>query len=88
MLSKLEGWLRWRDSKEVLSDEFLGSVRVKVQKFKAFLKEMFEFPCETGLQNLKFYLLEHISESSDLSGSLELLHVSDFGRVIVHSRRA
>lgn len=62
------------DSKEILSDEFFGSVRVEAQKFKALVKEMFGVHCETGLYTLRFHAVKHFMEDLDRFGSLELLN--------------
>lgn len=42
MFHKNERWLRWKDIKEIGSDELLGSVRVEVQILKGLMNEMFD----------------------------------------------
>lgn len=42
MFAELKRWLRRNIIKEIRSDEVLRSVRLEVQKFKSFVKELFD----------------------------------------------
>lgn len=58
MLSKLERWLRWKHSKDIVSDELFGSFKVEAQKLKALVKEMFDVSCKTRLSTSRFHMLD------------------------------
>lgn len=56
------------DSKEIVSSE-LGSVRMKVQKFKTLVQKTFYVHCGNGLYRMKFPMPYHVLEDLNELGA-------------------
>lgn len=88
MFSKLEWFLIQTNSREIVSDEFLGIVREEIQNFKVLMKEMLDVHCKVGLYTLRHHLLDHFVEYLDQFESLELLNSSESRRYSFHIKQA
>lgn len=89
MCSEVERWLRDKEGKEVVNDEFLRSVKLfRFRNAGWLVKEMIDAYGKTGLCNQKLHFVDHAEKGLDRFGSLELLSVSAFDRFKINIRRA
>lgn len=49
MFFKFEPWLRREESARIVNEDFLGSVRLEIQRFQELMRETFDAPCEPDL---------------------------------------
>lgn len=75
MFPRVEWWMMQKDNREIVSDEFLKSVKMELKNVKALLKTMFDVHWEARLYSLRFQLLEIVVPDQRWFESVELLNI-------------